>query len=181
MCLSQSRTRMFNVICRGLFYAQLRWEVIVRFVDIGESDDHHCLNFLFIIQIGVIRDRIYFTGTPYFTLCWQQFVLSMTEVLLSDIIIFLPACFYIHNRIFILGTTGTTFCVRLYNQAHKYESKSDSCKWGGSNLNFTADNIGLSSNINILRAIIYIYTECLLFGLLFLPQYFIRRNIILAT
>ena len=43
--------------------------MIVRFVDIGASDDHHCLNFLFIIQIGVIRDRIYFTGTPYFTLC----------------------------------------------------------------------------------------------------------------
>ena len=48
-------------------------------------------------------------------------------------------------------------------------------------LNFITDNIGLtlSSNINILRA--NIHTGCLLFGLLFLPQYFITRNIILAT
>ena len=27
---------------------QLRWEMIVRFVDIGGIDDYHCLNFLFI-------------------------------------------------------------------------------------------------------------------------------------
>ena len=31
------------------FCVQLRWEVIVHFVDIGGIDDHHCLNFLFII------------------------------------------------------------------------------------------------------------------------------------
>jgi hypothetical protein len=30
--------------------SQLGWEVIVRFVDIGGIDDHHCLNFLFIIK-----------------------------------------------------------------------------------------------------------------------------------
>jgi hypothetical protein len=32
-------------------WIQLRWEVIVRFVDIGEIDNHHCLNFLFIGNI----------------------------------------------------------------------------------------------------------------------------------
>jgi hypothetical protein len=32
----------------GLFN-DLRLEVIVRFVDIGGMDDHHCLKFLFII------------------------------------------------------------------------------------------------------------------------------------
>ena len=49
---------LFRSICRGLFYVQLRSEVIVRFVDIGGSDDHHCLNLLVLIQIGVNRDRI---------------------------------------------------------------------------------------------------------------------------
>jgi ABC-type dipeptide/oligopeptide/nickel transport system permease subunit len=31
---------------------KLIWEVIIRFVDIGESVAHHCLNFLF-ITIGL--------------------------------------------------------------------------------------------------------------------------------
>jgi hypothetical protein len=30
---------------------QLRWEAIAHFVDIGWLDDHHCLNFLFIIYL----------------------------------------------------------------------------------------------------------------------------------
>ena len=49
LCLSQTRTWISNVICHGLFcvqWVQLRQEVIV---DIGGTDDHHCLNFLFII------------------------------------------------------------------------------------------------------------------------------------
>jgi hypothetical protein len=29
---------------------QLRWEVIVRFVDISRIFDHHCLNYLFIVK-----------------------------------------------------------------------------------------------------------------------------------
>jgi hypothetical protein len=52
LCLSQARTWIWNVIGRGFFcvqWLQLRWEVIVRFVDISWIDDHHCLNFLFII------------------------------------------------------------------------------------------------------------------------------------
>ena len=44
-CLSQDRIWISNVICRGLFV--FGWEVIVRFVDIGRIDDHHCLSFLF--------------------------------------------------------------------------------------------------------------------------------------
>jgi hypothetical protein len=34
--------------------SQVRWEVIVRFVDIDGIVDHHCLNFLFIIQYNKI-------------------------------------------------------------------------------------------------------------------------------
>ena len=47
VCLSQARTWISNVICRGLFLVQwveLRWEVIVRLVDV----DHHCLNSLLV-------------------------------------------------------------------------------------------------------------------------------------
>ena len=54
LCLSQARTWILNVICRGLFcvqWGQVRWEVFVWFVDIGGIDDHHCLNFLFIIIV----------------------------------------------------------------------------------------------------------------------------------
>ena len=31
-------------------FSALRWEVIVRFIDIGGIDDHHCLNFLFVMR-----------------------------------------------------------------------------------------------------------------------------------
>ena len=51
LCLSQARTWIFNVICHGNFcvqWVQIKWEMIVRFVDIGGIDDHHCLNFLLI-------------------------------------------------------------------------------------------------------------------------------------
>jgi len=43
------RTWISNIICHGLFCVQLRWEVIVCFVDIGGIDNYHSLNFLFII------------------------------------------------------------------------------------------------------------------------------------
>jgi hypothetical protein len=36
----------------------LRWEVIVRYVDICGIVDHHCLNFLFIIQLVQIHYQI---------------------------------------------------------------------------------------------------------------------------
>ena len=42
LCLSQARTLISNVICRGLFevyWVQVRWEMIVRFVYIGWIDD----------------------------------------------------------------------------------------------------------------------------------------------
>jgi len=32
-------------------FNHLMWEVIIRFIDICEYIDHHCLNFLFIIYI----------------------------------------------------------------------------------------------------------------------------------
>ena len=38
-----------NVTCHGFFvFSELRWEVIVRFVDISRIIDYHCLNFIFI-------------------------------------------------------------------------------------------------------------------------------------
>jgi hypothetical protein len=42
-------TWISNIMCGGLFCVQLRWEVIVRFVDISWINDHYYLNFLFII------------------------------------------------------------------------------------------------------------------------------------
>jgi len=48
MCLSQGRTSMFNLIFRGLcMFRELRWEVIIRFVDISGIVDHYCLHFFF--------------------------------------------------------------------------------------------------------------------------------------
>ena len=37
-------------------WVQLRWEIIVPFVDIFRIDDHHCLNFLFIIWNLMLSD-----------------------------------------------------------------------------------------------------------------------------
>ena len=46
---------MSYLICRGHFvlFSEFRWEVIVRFVDIGEIDDHHYLNFRFITVLYI--------------------------------------------------------------------------------------------------------------------------------
>ena len=50
LCLSQARTWIFSVIYRVFFmFSELRWEVIVRIVNIGEIVDHHFLGFHFII------------------------------------------------------------------------------------------------------------------------------------
>ena len=60
MCLSQARTWISNVICYGLscvLCVQLRWEVIVHFVDICGIDDHHCLNFLFTVRKSKIKQK----------------------------------------------------------------------------------------------------------------------------
>ena len=49
MYLSQAITWISNAIYHGLIcvqWVQLRWEAIVRFVDIGRIGDHHCLIFL---------------------------------------------------------------------------------------------------------------------------------------
>jgi hypothetical protein len=38
-------------------FNDLRWEVIVCFIDIGGIVDHHCLNFFCFIDIGKIVDH----------------------------------------------------------------------------------------------------------------------------
>jgi hypothetical protein len=48
LCLLKASTRISSVICRHLFcvkWVQLRWEVVICFVDIGGIDGHHCLTF----------------------------------------------------------------------------------------------------------------------------------------
>ena len=37
----------------GFVFSELRWEVIVRFVDIDGIVDHHCLNCLFIKEYAL--------------------------------------------------------------------------------------------------------------------------------
>jgi len=55
LCLSQAMTWIFNVILRDPFvFSELKWGVIVRFVDIGGIVDHHCLNFLFIYHMYLL-------------------------------------------------------------------------------------------------------------------------------
>ena len=41
-------------------WVQLRWQIIVHFVDMFSIDDHHCLNFLFIIWNLMLSAGIYF-------------------------------------------------------------------------------------------------------------------------
>jgi len=57
-----------NVTCR-FFCVQwvlIRWEVIVRFVENGGIDDHHCLNFLFITSLS----RKLFENIQHGVLCF---------------------------------------------------------------------------------------------------------------
>jgi hypothetical protein len=55
-----SQNWISNVICRGLFLSSMVWayEVVVRFVDIGEIVDHRRLNFLFIIHVHVFSGAV---------------------------------------------------------------------------------------------------------------------------
>ena len=46
----------------SFLFSELRWEVIVCFVDIGGIDDHYCLNFLFCVQWVKMRGDCLF--------CW---------------------------------------------------------------------------------------------------------------
>jgi hypothetical protein len=47
--------QMLYVVVFVLMFNDMRYEMIVGFVDIGRIVNHHCLNFLFIVQI--IQDR----------------------------------------------------------------------------------------------------------------------------
>ena len=46
---------MLYVVVFVLMFNDMRYEMIVGFVDIGRIVNHYCLNFLFIVQI--IQDR----------------------------------------------------------------------------------------------------------------------------
>jgi hypothetical protein len=59
VCLSQARTCISNVICRGLYvFSEIIKEVTVCFVDICEIDDHHRIKF-FYIYTPSIRHHLY--------------------------------------------------------------------------------------------------------------------------
>jgi hypothetical protein len=51
VCLFQARTWISNVICHGFYvFSEFSSDdrgLIVLLIDIGGTDDHHCLNFLF--------------------------------------------------------------------------------------------------------------------------------------
>ena len=53
---------------------QLRWEVIVGLVAIGDVDDHHCLNFFLYITFKMYVDRF---------LCSHFFVAKINRSILS--------------------------------------------------------------------------------------------------
>ena len=58
-------------ICLGLFTLNgLRWEVLVRFVDIGWIVDHHCLNFILYVQWLEVRGACSFC--LYRWNCWPS-------------------------------------------------------------------------------------------------------------
>ena len=70
--LSQARIWIYDVICCGLVcvhWVQLRWEVIVCFVDIGGIVDHHHLSFLF---ITLTKTNVFFIVSR-FQLKWISF------------------------------------------------------------------------------------------------------------
>ena len=67
LCLSKDRIWISNVICRGLFCVQwCKVKVIVRFVDIGENFDHHCLSFFFYKKTTIDFDRYVILLSSYF-------------------------------------------------------------------------------------------------------------------
>ena len=54
LCLSQARAGIFNVINYVMVFfvfSELRGKVTFRFIAIGGTVDHHCLNFLIIIHL----------------------------------------------------------------------------------------------------------------------------------
>ena len=79
LCLSQAMTWISKGICLGVFcvqWVQLRWDVIIRFVDIDGIVNHYCLYFLFIEHVWkyeslLINSMILFSIQPKLSLQYK--------------------------------------------------------------------------------------------------------------
>ena len=108
LCLSQARTWISIIIRHGLFmFNDLRWELIVYFVNIGGIVDHHCLNFL------IIKDNLL-----YYILCWwtmnnvdiyQRSFIFYLYFPSNPILILSPLHWNLHNFSYILTLTLSLF------------------------------------------------------------------------
>ena len=112
LCLFQARNWISNVICRGLFWVQwikLRWEVIVRFVDIGGIEpskvsfhnnvkEHSFISF-FHLTVTISSPLMNITTIIIFDSTWHHTVylweLSSTYLRTWDIFIY-------HLQLFII-------------------------------------------------------------------------------
>jgi hypothetical protein len=77
LCLFQAVTWISNGIYMALsfffLFSEIRWEVIVRFVDIGRIVSHHCLSFLYFCW--------------YWQNCWPSlFKLSLFLLILAELL-----------------------------------------------------------------------------------------------
>ena len=87
--------RMLKYLVFPLFvFSEIRWQMIVCFVDIGGIVDHLCLDFLFIIEI-VFRTEINFHHTHIFWIC-NKYIFIGLNIKIKKEILFLSA----HTAVF---------------------------------------------------------------------------------
>jgi hypothetical protein len=97
----------------GVQWVQLRWKVIVCFVDIGENDDHHCLDVLFIIKLLCFIKNVYSVSFCFFAyfffIAFQHEAFSMNcicfrnlnpgEILMHDASVICHTFFYVCDSV----------------------------------------------------------------------------------
>jgi hypothetical protein len=110
-CLSQARDWISNIICRDLY---LRWEVVVRFVDVGGIVDHQFLSiykaYTYHIKWLNRRNSTVLSEWSYHILFLQYRPQIFVFIKKTKIVLALCICFrlyIIRVRIMVLNTTFT--------------------------------------------------------------------------
>ena len=115
VCLSQARTWISNVICRGLFLVQwveLRWEVIVRLVDVNLNNWYIMLDspsMWYFSAKSILKNKSSIVYIYYLYWCPTRFLYQIVSVAFSS------------NKTVVTSGAGTTypsrapeFCILLF-------------------------------------------------------------------
>ena len=122
LCLSQTRTWISNVICRGLF---MWWEMIVRLVDIDGINDHQLFKLSFHVMIINVYTLILRICTDLHT-CLQgseSIVLAGKDTMMHVHVLRIGSlyrglCTYAHTHRYLGECVVWLWLVEMYKSRH---------------------------------------------------------------